>query len=44
MQEVFDKIISKFNNIDICLFGTGYMDPKTEKDIDLEKIRRNYGS
>ena len=37
-NEVFNQIINKFQNIDICFFSTGTWDPKKEKDIDLEQI------
>ena len=33
------KIIERFGNIDICVFGTGIHDPKSEKKFNLEKIR-----
>ena len=33
------KIIERFGNIDICVFGTGMHDPKSEKKFNLEKIR-----
>jgi len=36
---VASNIINQFNNIDICLFGTGMHDPKSEKKFNLEKIR-----
>ena len=36
---VASNIINQFNNIDICLFGTGMYDPKSEKKFNLEKIR-----
>ena len=32
-------IIDRFNNIDICVFGTGMHDPKSEKRFNLEKVR-----
>jgi len=35
---VFDKIKSKFNNIDICVFSTGTWNTKKEKEIDVEHI------
>ena len=35
---VFNQIINKFQNIDICFFSTGTWDPKKEKDIDVEQI------
>ena len=37
-NEVFNQIINKFQNIDICFFSTGTWDPKREKDIDVEQI------
>ena len=37
-KEVFNQIINKFQNIDICFFSTGTWDPKREKDIDVEQI------
>ena len=33
------NIIEQFGNIDICVFGTGMHDPKSEKKFNLEKIR-----
>ncbi len=38
-KNVSSKIISKFNFIDICVFGTGIHDPNSEKVFNLEKIR-----
>ena len=32
-------IVKKFDNIDICVFGTGMHDPKSEKEFNLNKIR-----
>ncbi len=37
---VATNIINKFKNIDICLFGTGMHDPKSEKKFNLDKIRQ----
>ncbi len=37
-KEVFNQIINKFQNINICFFSTGTWDPKKEKDIDVEQI------
>ena len=39
-KKVFDNIINKFNSIDICVFCTGIHDPKSEKKLNLEKIRK----
>jgi len=36
---VANKIIEKFGSIDICVFGTGMHDPKSEKRFNLNKIR-----
>ena len=37
---VAKKIIERFKNIDICVFGTGIHDPKSEKKFNLDKIRK----
>jgi len=37
---VFNKIIEKLNNIEICVFCTGIHDPKSEKSLNLEKIKK----
>ena len=34
------QIIKKLGQIDICVFGTGIHDPKSEKKFNLEKIRK----
>jgi len=38
-KTVFNNIIKKFENIEICVFGTGIHDPKSEKSFNLDKIR-----
>jgi NAD(P)-dependent dehydrogenase (short-subunit alcohol dehydrogenase family) len=38
-KKVFDKIIEKFETIDLCVFSTGIHDPQSEKKISEEKIR-----
>ena len=38
-KSVFKDILIKFNHIEICVFGTGMHDPKSEKKFNLEKIR-----
>lgn len=35
-----EQIIKDFGQIDICVFGTGMHDPKSEKKFNLEKIRK----
>ena len=37
---VAKKIIEQFNNINICVFGTGMHDPKSERRFNLDKIRK----
>ncbi|NCX65108.1 MAG: SDR family NAD(P)-dependent oxidoreductase [Proteobacteria bacterium] len=36
---VAKEIIDRFKNIEICVFGTGMHDPKSEKKFNLEKVR-----
>ncbi len=36
---VFKNITEKFDNVDICIFGTGIHDPNSEKVFNLDKIR-----
>jgi short-subunit dehydrogenase len=37
---VFKNIIEKFNDVEISIFGTGIHDPKSEKEFNLDKIRK----
>ena len=37
---ISNEIISKLNNIEICVFCTGIHDPKSEKSLNLEKIKK----
>ena len=37
---VFKSIIEKFKDVEISIFGTGIHDPKSEKEFNLEKIRK----
>ena len=37
-KTVFNEVIKKLNNIDICVFCTGMHDPKSERSLNLEKI------
>ena len=39
-KSVFKNILEKFENIEICVFGTGIHDPKSEKKFNLEKIKK----
>ena len=38
-KNVFQNIIEKFKNLDICVFCTGIHDPESEKQLNSEKIR-----
>ncbi len=38
-KTVSNSIIKQFSSIEICVFGTGMHDPKSEKRFNLEKIR-----
>ena len=39
-KEVFEQIKNKFENVDICFFSTGTWDPKKEKDIDIDQMKK----
>ena len=39
-KTVFKSIVEKFKNIEISIFSTGIHDPKSEKEFNLEKIRK----
>ncbi len=39
-KKVKNNILNKFQNIDICVFGTGMHDPNSEKKFDLDKINQ----
>ena len=39
-KSVFKNIIEKFQNIEISIFSTGIYDPNSEKEFNLEKIRK----
>ena len=39
-KEVFNKIVSKFGNINIVVFSTGIHDPNSEKKLNLDNIRK----
>ena len=36
--QVFEDILKKYSNIDLCILSTGTYDPKTEKEINLDEI------
>ena len=37
---VSNEIISKLSNIEICVFCTGIHDPKSERSLNLEKVKK----
>jgi len=39
-KSVFENILDKLKNIEICVFSTGIHDPKSEKRFNLDKIRK----
>ena len=39
-KDVFNQIQKEFENIDLCIFSTGIHDPESEKNFNLEKIRK----
>ena len=39
-KNIFKSIIEKFDDVEISVFGTGIHDPKSEKEFNLEKIRK----
>ena len=39
INSVFQKILSDFGELDLCLFSSGTYDPKNEQKIDPDKIK-----
>jgi len=39
-KTVFNEIINKLGDIEICVFCTGMHDPKSERSLNLEKIKK----
>ena len=39
-KEIFEHIKNKLQSIDICFFSTGTWDPKKEKDIDVDQMKK----
>ena len=39
-KEIFEQIKKQYQNIDICFFSTGTWDPKKEKDIDVDQMKK----
>ena len=40
VEEIFKKILEDFKSIDLCIFNAGTYDPKLEKEINPEQIRK----
>ena len=40
VKKFLKDIIEKFKDVEISIFGTGIHDPKSEKEFNLEKIRK----
>ena len=38
-KDTFTEIINKFKSIEICVFCTGIHDPKSERSLNLEKVK-----
>ena len=39
-KKIFEKIIEKFDQVDLCVFCSGTYDPKTEREINIEEIKK----
>ena len=39
-EEIFEKIKNKFESIDTCFFSTGTWDPKKEKEINIDQMKK----
>ena len=39
-NEIFEQIKNKLQSIDICFFSTGTWDPKKEKEIDVDQMKK----
>ena len=39
-KSVFENILNDFKDIQICVFGTGINDPKSEKFFNLQNVRK----
>ena len=39
-EKIFEKIKNKFESIDTCFFSTGTWDPKKEKEIDIDQMKK----
>ena len=39
-NEIFEQIKNKYQSIDICFFSTGTWDPKKEKEINIDQMKK----
>ena len=39
-KKIFEKIIEKLGEINLCIFSSGTYDPKTEREINVEQIQK----
>ena len=40
IKGVFEKILEEFGDLDLCIFNAGTYDPKLEREINLDQIRK----
>lgn len=38
VKKIFENILQKLNNVDLCVFATGIYDPNSEKEINIDKM------
>ena len=39
-QETFNKILKDFGNVDLCIFGSGTYERKSEKGLNVENVKK----
>ena len=42
IKNVFEKLISDFGDLDICIFCSGTYNRKSEKEIDVNQIKKTF--
>ena len=40
IKGVFEKILEEFGDLDLCIFNAGTYDPKLEREINIDQIRK----
>ena len=40
VSKTFSDVLSKFKNLDLCVFCSGAYDPKLEKEINIDQIKK----